>query len=325
MLTGAATSAGAASSSMRQTRCRNRQAPSTPAAVHSTSRSGGLSDSMNQRAVSAPYCSMMRSGSTVLRFDFDILTDGPISTGLPRSPARAHRPVRAALDLVRRQPDPPSRPASRLGIGLVRDHALREQRVERLLGAGRQVSGPAHRPAEEPRIEQVQDRMLDAADILVDVHPVGDRPLPPSGVSARGAVKRAKYQDESTKVSMVSVSRRAGAHRRRGTARSRQPSCRSSGLPGLVEAHILRQPHRQLVARHRHGATGIAVHDRDRASPVTLPADAPVPQPKVDDAAARTPPARPARSRPRRRPRRSSPRPRRSPGHSARARIFGGT
>ena len=38
----------------RQMRCRKRCAPSTPAAVHSMSRSGGVSDSMNQRAVSAP-------------------------------------------------------------------------------------------------------------------------------------------------------------------------------------------------------------------------------------------------------------------------------
>jgi transposase InsO family protein len=39
---------------MRNSRCWKRQAPVTPASVHSRSRSGGLSDSMNQRAVSAP-------------------------------------------------------------------------------------------------------------------------------------------------------------------------------------------------------------------------------------------------------------------------------
>ena len=52
------------------------------------------------------------------------------------------------------------------------------------------------------------------------------------GASAsQGAVKRAKYQDESTKVSMVSVSRRAAApHRGQGT--SRQAWSRSRGLPG---------------------------------------------------------------------------------------------
>ena len=45
---------GAASDTSRQTRCTKRWAPSTPASVQMTSRSGGESDSMNQRAVSAP-------------------------------------------------------------------------------------------------------------------------------------------------------------------------------------------------------------------------------------------------------------------------------
>jgi hypothetical protein len=47
-------SAGAASDTSRQMRCTKRCAPSTPASVQITSRSGGESDSMNQRAVSAP-------------------------------------------------------------------------------------------------------------------------------------------------------------------------------------------------------------------------------------------------------------------------------
>ncbi len=38
---------------------------------------------MNHRAVSAPNEPMMSSGSTVLRFDFDIFSMGPISTGAP--------------------------------------------------------------------------------------------------------------------------------------------------------------------------------------------------------------------------------------------------
>jgi len=38
----------------RHSRCTKRQAPCTPSSVQITSRSGGESDSMNQRAVSAP-------------------------------------------------------------------------------------------------------------------------------------------------------------------------------------------------------------------------------------------------------------------------------
>ena len=44
----------AASCTSRQRRCTNRPAPCTPSSVQITSRSGGESDSMNQRAVSAP-------------------------------------------------------------------------------------------------------------------------------------------------------------------------------------------------------------------------------------------------------------------------------
>ena len=52
------------------------------------------------------------------------------------------------------------------------------------------------------------------------------------GASAfHGSVKRRKYQDESTNVSIVSVSRRAGAQHF-GQATSRQVGWRSSGFPG---------------------------------------------------------------------------------------------
>ena len=48
-----------------------------------TSRSGGLSESTNQRAVSAPNSAMNSSRSTVFFFDFDIFSTAPISTGAP--------------------------------------------------------------------------------------------------------------------------------------------------------------------------------------------------------------------------------------------------
>src|ERR1700722_10662075 len=51
------------------------------------------------------------------------------------------------------------------------------------------------------------------------------------GASTQGSVKRAKYQDESTKVSIVSVSRRAGLPQL-GQATLVKLGCRSSGFPG---------------------------------------------------------------------------------------------
>ncbi len=81
------------------------------------------------------------------------------------------------------------------------------------------VAGLAHAAGEEARVEQVQDRVLDAADVLVDRHQRSTIARSMGRAAFVGSVKRAKYQDESSKVSMVSVSRRAGA-RRSGTARA---------------------------------------------------------------------------------------------------------
>src|ERR1700733_4306838 len=52
-----------------------------------------------------------------------------------------------------------------------------------------------------------------------------------NAVSARGEQKRAKYQEDSKKVSKVSVSRRA-APPQLGQLTYFQVGCRSSGLPG---------------------------------------------------------------------------------------------
>ena len=72
--------------------------------------------------------------------------------------------------------------------------------------------------------------MLHAADILVDRQPaVDDRPVGRLVRMRRG--EAGKIQDESTKVSMVSVSRWAGPPQD-GQATFRQAECRSSGLPG---------------------------------------------------------------------------------------------
>jgi hypothetical protein len=65
------------------------------------------------------------------------------------------------FDLCRRHPLAIS-PA----IGFVHHHALREQAGERLVEAG--VAGRLHGAGEEAAVEQMQNRVLDAADILVD-------------------------------------------------------------------------------------------------------------------------------------------------------------
>ena len=109
---------------------------------------------------------MMSSGSTVLRFDFDIFSIGPISTGSPVAISVARARVARALDLDLGRRDPV---AVRGAVGLVHHHALREQAGERLVDAD--MAGLLHRAGEEAAIEQMQNRVLDAADILIDRQP----------------------------------------------------------------------------------------------------------------------------------------------------------
>jgi hypothetical protein len=88
-----------------------------------------------------------------------------------------------------------------------------------------------HRAGEEAAVEQVEDRVLDATDILVDRQPaidllaVGGRGFDPRVGEAREVPGRI---DET---SMVSVSRVAGSPHC-GQATCFQVGWRSSGLPG---------------------------------------------------------------------------------------------
>src|SRR4030067_1596495 len=62
---------------------KNLYAPSTPSSLHSRSFSGGAANREKTLVVSAPYFSIILSGSTVFFFDLLIFSVGPISTGLP--------------------------------------------------------------------------------------------------------------------------------------------------------------------------------------------------------------------------------------------------
>jgi hypothetical protein len=77
--------------------------------------------------------------------------------------------IGAATGIVRLEPDfGGEKPLAGLRtIGLVNNHALRKKPGERLR-QGASVARRLHRPCEKPCIEQVQNRMFDAADILID-------------------------------------------------------------------------------------------------------------------------------------------------------------
>ena len=142
------------------------------------------------------------------------------------------------------------------------------------------MAGRRHRAREEAAVEQMHDRVLGAADILVDRQPARGLGRLVGASAFHGSVKRAMYQDESTKVSMVSVSRRAGLPHC-GQATCFQVGWRSSGLPGWSKSTSSGSVTGRSAVGHRHHAAGLAVDHRDRAAPVALARDAPVAQAEI--------------------------------------------
>ena len=212
-------------STIRQSRLMKRQAPSMPASVHSRSRSGGLSESMKRPSRIGAVGVDHPSGSTTFLRDFDIFSERPTTTG---SPSRAPRPVALTHDLVGRKPC-----RRRRGIRLVADHALRHQPGERLVDA--EIAAAPERPGEEPRIEEVQNRMLDAADVLIDRQPV-IHGTPVERLGACGEQKRAKYHEDLEKrIEGIGLPNRPGP-RQFGQAVCFHVGCRSSGLPGRLKS-----------------------------------------------------------------------------------------
>ena len=90
------------------------------------------------------------------------------------------------------------------------DHPLGEERAKGSRSAVGSQPDVGEGLGVEAGVEQVEDGVLDPADVLVDRHPVAGDVRVEGRVRCPGSVKRRKYHDESTKVSMVSVSRVAG-------------------------------------------------------------------------------------------------------------------
>ncbi len=162
------------------------------------------------------------------------------------------------------------------------DHALVQQRGERLDEVDH--AQVVQHLGEEPGVQQVQDRVRDAADVLVDRQP---RPRL-LGVERHVVAVRATRSAGSTTTSRrtcPSCRCRACAgppHCGQSTlTQSRRPAQRRRALGLQVQALGRRQrrpaagrPAPDLAARR-------AVDDRDRRAPVPLPRDQPVAQPVV--------------------------------------------
>ena len=133
---------------------------------------------------------------------------------------------------------------------------------------------------EEPRVDQVQDRVLDAAAVEVDRPPVADllRIERQLGRSF-GSQNRKKYHDESTNVSIVSVSRRAGPSQFGHVVLTNSGICASGESPRPLNSATFGSSTGSVVVGNRHHAALLAIHDRDGRAPVPLTRDAPVLQP----------------------------------------------
>ncbi len=200
-----------------------------------------------------------------------------------------------------------------------RDHPLGEQARERLLDA--QHAHVRERLGEEARVHQVEDRVLDAADVLVDRHPVvGHVPIErkPVVVGVEVAQEVPRRVDEG--VHGVGLAARGSATPRTGRV---DPVLRRRERAAALGRVVLDvgELDRQLLVGHRDDAVGVAVDDRDRAAPVALAGEQPVAKAVVDRGMAESRAAR-GRRRSRawpppsrvRRSRRCSPTPRRRCG-----------
>ena len=138
------------------------------------------------------------------------------------------------------------------------DHALRQQIGERLAEVADQAD-VAHQLGEEARVQQMQDGVLDATDVLVDaaLAPVGDALVDHRLIVVRAAVAQEIPRGFDEGIHRIGFAPRLGTAFRAGAfVKFRHFGERRTG-PG--DGDIFRQTHRQLAIRHRHIVTVWAV------------------------------------------------------------------
>jgi len=160
-------------------------------------------------------------------------------------------------------------------VGFMRHHPLGEQALEWF---GKiQLADAGQRARPEAGVEQVQDRMFDAADIL------GHREPFPDHLGIKGPVIRLAGKAQEIPAAVDKCIERIGLAPRR-LAAFRAVDMFPGGMTlqrisGSFKIDILGQDHRQLAFRHRYRTAIIAMDDRDRRAPVALARNAPVAQP----------------------------------------------
>ena len=152
------------------------------------------------------------------------------------------------------------------------DHALGEQTGKGLFNI--QIAALFQGAGEKPGIEQMQNRVLDPADILIDRQPVAGCPL------FHRLIRMWRAEAGEIPGRIHKGVERVGFPLRRlaaGRAIHMLPAgVTVQRIAGRLEIHILRQLDRQIFFRHRNNPAICAVNNRDRASPIALTGHAPV-------------------------------------------------
>ena len=159
-------------------------------------------------------------------------------------------------------------------VDVVQHHALREQVLERL--GNLHQTQILHHARPEARVQQVQNRVLDAADVLIDrhpvVHPLIDHRLVVARTGETHEVPR-RIDERIHRVRLapcIATAGRALALVERGQ------------LVQWITAAIRHEPFwqddRQILVRYRHIAALRTMNQRNRTAPVALPRNTPVTQ-----------------------------------------------
>ena len=144
-----------------------------------------------------------------------------------------------------------------------------------------------HQALKESRVEQMQNSVLDAADVLVHRHPVGGALVQHGGIAiaAREACEVPGGLDECVQgVGLAlggSTALRAG-----GLVEGRDLTERRHHA---LHLHVFRETHGQIFVGNRQRSAGIAVDYGHRATPVALAGYTPVSQAVVDGLVSETP------------------------------------
>ena len=178
-------------------------------------------------------------------------------------------------------------------VNVVEHHALREQfgkglvHLDQALGLGIfRALDPniTHHLGPKAGVQQVEDGMFNAADVLVHRHPVvgtvGHHLVGVGGVAVPHEIPRRIDK----RVHGVGLAARGFAAHRTGHALAAPRTGRmkafmfDQGVARTIGNAVLRQHHRQVFFGHRHRAVFVAMDDGYGRAPVALAADAPVTQ-----------------------------------------------